>query len=370
MASFQKRGKTWQYTISHTVNGKRRQVRKGGFSTKKEAATAALEIEKTLKIDGFNLNDKTIFSDYFRRYKEIFKDPFISGSTKKHYNSTLYAIEQYFGTSRAIQDITKADYQEFITHYGSTRAKETVVKLNSHIRACVNNAIDEGIIRIDFTKNVKIKYTVQAKSDDDKFMEVDEAKKLIKACYENLNKSNAYYMILLGICGGLRFSEIVGLTVDDLDFKNNTISINKTWQYLKRTGAQFAPTKNESSKRVIAMDKKIMGVFKKFIIKSVPNEYGLIFFSPASKYLVLSNSDVNKILKSTCKELCIQEITMHALRHTHASILLAKNVSMYYVSERLGHADINTTLRVYAHILKDRRKVDEALTINVFEDIN
>jgi len=55
------------------------------------------------------------------------------------------------------------------------------------------------------------------------------------------------------------------------------------------------------------------------------------------------------------------------LRHTHASILLYKKVTIYYVSERLGHADIETTLQSYAHIVKELRKQDEKSTIKIFE---
>lgn len=85
-----------------------------------------------------------------------------------------------------------------------------------------------------------------------------------------------------------------------------------------------------------------------------------------SKYHVLSNAAVNKTLKNTCKDLGIKEISVHGLRHTHASILLYKRISVYYVSERLGHADIETTHEHYAHLLKELRKEDENNTTATF----
>lgn len=60
---------------------------------------------------------------------------------------------------------------------------------------------------------------------------------------------------------------------------------------------------------------------------------------------------------------------MHGLRHTHASVLLYKNVSIYYVSELLGHADINTTLREYAHVINELREKEELGTINTFKEM-
>ena len=74
-------------------------------------------------------------------------------------------------------------------------------------------------------------------------------------------------MILLAIYCGLRYSEIVGLTKTTLVF--NTISINKTWKYMKSTGIGFGKTKNETSIRTIKIDKKLMNTFKKFYLSQL-----------------------------------------------------------------------------------------------------
>lgn len=65
----------------------------------------------------------------------------------------------------------------------------------------------------------------------------------------------------------------------------------------------------------------------------------------------------------------IQPISAHGLRHTHASILLYKRASIYYVSERLGHSDIETTNSYYAHIIKELRDQDDKIAISTFEEL-
>lgn len=65
----------------------------------------------------------------------------------------------------------------------------------------------------------------------------------------------------------------------------------------------------------------------------------------------------------------IEPITVHGLRHTHLSVLLYKKASIHYVSERLGHCDIETTLKEYTHVLKEIRIQDEQVTIRTFEDM-
>ena len=157
MASFQKRGKTWQYTISRMVNGKSKPIRKGGFKTKKEAQIAASEMELELQ-KGVTPKLKPIsLYDYFENWYRVFKFD-VTNSTKTHYVYTLNIIEKYFGHT-PIQQITKEEYQKFLNWFGETHAKETADKINIHIRGAVREAIDEGIIRIDFTRNAKVKNT-------------------------------------------------------------------------------------------------------------------------------------------------------------------------------------------------------------------
>lgn len=73
-----------------------------------------------------------------------------------------------------------------------------------------------------------------------------------------------------------------------------------------------------------------------------------------------------KVLTKILKELEIDRITVHCLRHTHASVLLFKGLTIYYVSERLGHKDIQTTLNYYTHVLNELRYSDDKKAL-VFE---
>lgn len=67
-----------------------------------------------------------------------------------------------------------------------------------------------------------------------------------------------------------------------------------------------------------------MDIFKQLFETSPTNKYDLVFFSPFSKYNVITNTDANKLIKKLLIELNIELITFHGLRHTHVSILLYK----------------------------------------------
>src|SRR5690625_1887793 len=160
MASFKKRGKTWTYIISHTVNGETEQITKGGFRTKTEAKTVADEIESKLKKGILVHLEPTPLKKYFEDWYKLYKVT-VEDATIHHYKYTLNAIEKHLDDV-PIQEVSKRDYQKFINDFGEGKAKETVSKVNSHIRECVLDAIDEGVIHVNFTRKVKIYYTVEA----------------------------------------------------------------------------------------------------------------------------------------------------------------------------------------------------------------
>lgn len=368
MASFTNRGTkkkpSWQYTISH----KPKPIRKGGFRSKTEAQIAAAELEAELR-KGFTPHLRPEpFADYFESWLKIYK-PDIRGNTLARYKNSLKTVRNYF-EGKTIQDINKRSYQAFLNEYADNHAQASTRKINTHIRACVREAIDEGIIRVDFTRGAIISGNKKAKRPEEKHLNFIDSQILIKHLHKKLDEYLVNYLLLLGLTSGLRFAELVGLTRSDFNFDTNEISVTKTWGYTNKMHNGFGPTKNDQSVRTIKIDDLTMNAFQKLFKKTPENIYRLIFFSSRSKYHCISGNGANKALKNLLEKLEIkQPITVHGLRHTHASILLYKGASIYYVSERLGHKDIETTNNHYAHIIKELRERDEKITVKAFKEM-
>lgn len=83
---------------------------------------------------------------------------------------------------------------------------------------------------------------------------------------------------------------------------------------------------------------------------------------------VPTDNAVNKLLRSAHDKLGIKKITFHGLRHTHASYLLYKNVSIYVISKRLGHSDVGITQRVYTHVIDELQSEQTELINNALEN--
>lgn len=368
MASYTKRGNTWQYIISRVVDGKSKPIRKGGFKTKKEAVEAALQMELDLLNGVLDPQKDYPLEKYFKSWYETYKKD-ITNITLNSYKAAHAKILAYF-KDRAIQDITKREYQQFLNEMGMKFAKTTNRKMNSYIRTCVKEAIDEGLIKIDFTRAVTVTGFPSKKSSE-KFLNYDSSKKLINFLHKNADNDVEYTMLIVALSSGVRYGELIGLTIENVHFKENTISIKQQWAY--KDGGGFGPLKNEASDRTITLDAPTMKLLKQQILKvknHPKNVNQLVFYSESSPIQVITNDRLNDVLRACLKKLKIQPlITVHGLRHTHASVSLYKGISVLYVSERLGHASIDITTSTYAHLLKELREKDSEQTSRIFEEL-
>ena len=164
----------------------------------------------------------------------------------------------------------------------------------------------------------------------------------------------SHYIILIACHTGARFSEILGLNWTDLDRMNKTLSINKTWLY-KLSEPSYGPTKNHEVRTIAVSDEFIK------LVDTIPIINERIIGIP------VSSNAVNKSLRRLLTRLEISPlITLHGLRHSHASALIYNQVSILTVSERLGHKDLSVTQNTYAHIVQELQQADNQKIIACF----
>ncbi|AKP67176.1 tyrosine-type recombinase/integrase [Companilactobacillus ginsenosidimutans] len=356
MVSYQKRGNVWQYEISYKdVDGKYKKLRKSGFIKKSEAVMAASLLQSTHpNLYTVRSGDETLVS-YFDRWINVYKKGKVSEITYNKYQNTSQHASELFGNLK-LKEITKLIYQKKLNEFGKTHARRTVSCLHKQLRACILDAIDERIIVSDPTRKAVIVGIDPPKKL--KSLNYNQWKKLVS----NLNTNRSAEMIIYIACvTGMRYGEIVGLTVNDFNYSRSTLHINKTWDYKYKTG--FKKTKTKSSNREIIIDKSSANKLRQYIRKSNLTSDDLLFMD--SKKHVMVSAEINKVLTGKLKDLKIPRITFHGLRHTHASILLYKGVSTLSVSRRLGHSSVSTTQSTYLHIIKELEYQDQDKIISI-----
>lgn len=182
-----------------------------------------------------------------------------------------------------------------------------------------------------------------------------------------------YSLIYTAAYTGARESELLGLTWDRVLWDIPAIKINYTLHYNEKM-FEFRPaTKNDSSNRIIKITDRTVKVLK--ALKAEQEEKGIkanhvfiigrkkitpdfVFLEPNGG-LIKRDNLVHRF-SNLSERLGYPGMTFHHLRHTHATILLSEGVYINDVSERLGHANVATTMNIYAHTLpgKDTKVAD------------
>ena len=297
------------------------------------------------------VNKNTLLVDYYEQWINVYKEGAIRNVTMKKYRLTLLWLKK-IAPKLKLCKLDRIEYQNILNTYALEHERQTTMDFHHQLKGAILDAVDEGYIERDPTRKVIIKgKTPRAKKI--KYLNQYELHTLLK----NLDLShgvNFDWLILIIAKTGMRFSEAIALTPKDFDFSHQTLSINKTWDY-KESGT-FQPTKNKSSVRKIQIDWMVVSQFST-LIKDLPENEPIFVKKP------IYNSTINDILERHCKKNKIPIITVHGLRHTHASLLLFAGVSIASVAQRLGHASMTTTQKTYLHIIQELENKDVDLVM-------
>lgn len=184
----------------------------------------------------------------------------------------------------------------------------------------------------------------QKKSSPMKFWTIDEFHRFL-SCLEDKSLSQIIFQLLFWT--GIRSGELLALFPDNFDFDKNLLHITRNYCRFKGQDLFLTP-KTSRSIRTITLPKFLCDAIKSYIL-TLPAHHlkGRLF--PVSKYYLTTE------LKKGCKKSNVNEIRIHDLRHSHASLLIELGYSPLLIAERLGHEKIETTLQIYSHLYPNKQ---------------
>ena len=287
-----------------------------------------------------------LFYIYYEKWIHIYKEGAIRDVTMRKYEITLLWLKRLV-PNLMLSQLNRISYQQLLNDYAEFHERQTTMDFHHQIKAAVLDAVDEGLIDRDPTRKAIIKGR-SPRIKKIKYLNQFELHTLL-VNLKLTSEINWDWLILIIAKTGMRFSEALALTPKDFDFSHQSLIIDKTWDY-KGTGG-FLPTKNRSSVRKIQLDWQTIIKFSE-LIKGLPDD------KPIFVNGRVFNSTINGVLERYCKKLGIPVISIHGLRHTHASLLLFAGVSIASVARRLGHASMTTTQKTYIHIIQEMENRD------------
>lgn len=300
-----------------------------------------------------------LFCDYYKQWISMYKEGAIRPVTMNKYNMAHKWVTKLV-PDLCITNLDRTTYQKLLNDYAAEHEHQTTMDFHHHLKCAILDAVDEGLISKDPTRKAIIKGK-QPSEKKLKYLNQYELHKLL----DDLDLStelNLDWLILLIAKTGMRFSEALALTPKDFDFTHQMLSVSKTWDYKNKEGG-FLLTKNKSSVRKIPLDWQTVMQFSG-MLKTLPEDQPI--FVTKRVY----NSTVNDLLTRHCKNAEIPIISVHGLRHTHASLLLFAGVSIASVSRRLGHSNITTTQKTYLHIIQELESRDVDLIMRALSNLN
>lgn len=351
MASITKRGKKWRARASYVdAKGIRQQPSKT-FDTKREATEWATKLETQI-IDGADVTaGKILFPEYFEKWVKINKKDSVRTSTYLRYQSAIKTINELF-EGISLDKLTAFNVQDKINKFGKSHTKAYSQNIVSTIKLTLHDAFIDGMIKRDISDRLK---PVGSKSDDDhNFLDAVDFIKLQNFLYsqkDKMSENHFYLMALIAMETGARVGEIQALTKSDIT--PYCVSINKS--YSAATKETTAP-KTPNSIRDVSITPKLYNLIQDYL-----QEINSSSLFPGK----VPSWKVRDGMKKLSIDADIQPIRFHGLRHSHVSYLLNKGIDIQYVSKRVGHANVNVTLKTYTHLLKEKELAQDELTLKI-----
>lgn len=338
---FRKRGEKWSFTVDIGIDaqtGKRKQITKSGFDTKKEAqeecATLIIDLSSGTFAKPTKLTVERFLNDWL-----ISKKTSIRESTYSSYQYVVKSVVSKIGKEK-LKDITTRRitslYNDFALIYSSNRLAD----IHKVLKMAFAQAKQLNEIKIDPMENVK-----KPKSNNRTFQvwTKEQAREFLSF----IKDKPLYVCFHLALSTGMRQSEILALKWEHVDFDDKTIEVT---QRLSHDGKMIENyLKTNSSKRQIAIDDHTLK-----ILLHADKTFDLICTTKNGTLLAPRN--LMRTFYSYLKHTSLPKITFHDLRHTHATLLLSDGVNPKIVAERLGHADMRMTLERYSHVLPHMQK--------------
>ncbi|GIO22469.1 site-specific integrase [Oceanobacillus sp. J11TS1] len=353
--------KLWMYRHKYKDTlGNRKEKKKSKFESEDAALRALLKVKSDL-LDG-NIKqvekDQMTVSQWLDIWYETYHVNWKKPTQILHKDIKDRIIKPLLGKC-VLKDLDKSTYLRlYINKLSEKYAPSTVKAYNRIFKMAINAAVDDEIL----PRNRFTKISIQEDRLKDNFFTAAELNRLLETAKDFSNKTT-YISLLTLAYTGLRKGEALGLQWNDIDFKRKTITVNRT-----RDSEGVRSPKTKNSYRTIQIDDLVIAQLKKYKIwcKERKLKYGLrlndddfVFISYQNGNPV-SSTTINYALKKAIETAGLKKITVHGLRHTHATILLNKGIPSKVIADRLGNTP-QMIDKVYGHVLKETE--DKAVQI-------
>ena len=347
------------YLGTDPITGKKKRTTRQGFKTKKEATLALSRLKLDIEMNGFKKSSTSNFKDVYELWLVQYKNTVKESTFWKTNQLFNHHILPFFG-SYQLDKITVSHCQKAINLWFEKDFKKYKEMLR-YVSKVFKFAISLNLTNDDPTLKVTIPKRKKVIEENEKanFYDKEELQYLFNCLgKENNLKQVALFRVLA--FSGVRQGECLAIEWRNINFTDNTITINKTLTRGINNRLMVDIPKTNKSIRTLSIDNNTMTILKSWKRKQSEDYLKLGFNTLKPSQLVFSNTKneymntakVYKMFMAIIEKYSLKKISVHGLRHTHASVLFEAGATIKEVQERLGHAEIQTTMNIYTHVSK------------------
>ena len=360
---FKRKGsETWTIKVSLGFDAEAKRYRQHWESvpgTKKDAEKRLSEILHELDNGIYMKPGKTTLGEYLERWLRDYVWPNLAPRTAEGYE---HIIHQHVILALGNTILTALKPEILQRYYGEKLARgrrdntgglsaKTVRHHHITLHGALESAVKWGLISRNPASAVS---PPRFQQKEMRTLTESDIQVLLDAV-----RNTPYFVIFhLALYTGMRRSEILALKWADIDLLLCKLSVTRTLHHLRDGTYIFREPKSIKGRRNIALAPSTAIVLREHRVKQefehkmlgTPLQDDALLFSHIDGTPLLPDT-ITRFWIKTVRRLGLKGIRLHDARHTHASLLLKQNVHPLVVSQRLGHANISTTLSVYSHLL-------------------
>lgn len=336
--------KKWSVRFRTIIDGEQKQKRLSGFKTKKEAQSAYIDFvkeqeqkEKLREVEA--TPPEMLFSEMVEKFLVYSKSRVKESTYVTNLDRININILPFFGDMKMkeITPLNVLEWQQGLGHFSYKYQMSIRQKLVSIFKFAERYYDIKNVMqRVEPPRNTQHKKEIR-------YWSLEEFKAFISFCDDERFKLVYEFLYITGC----RKGETLALKWEDVDFKNNTVKIEKTLTRRTMDGKhKISSTKNETSDRVVTLPKTFCNRLRRYREENGECTY---IFGAGDK--PMHENMLMRYFKAYTKKAGIKEIRIHDLRHSCASLLISQGISIVAVSNRLGHKNITQTLNTYSHLM-------------------
>jgi integrase len=345
----------WAIVLDHhdPMTGRRKRRWHSFKGTKREAQIECARLIAEQQSGGAIDPNKISLGQFLDRFQTDWVATHVSPHSNERYGHVLDHVRRHLG-ERPIQKLRPTDLATFYAALAREGlAPRTIRLIHTVLHRALGQAKIWGVIRdnpADLAKPPK------APDQETSMLQPDQAAALL----ERLRGNSLYLLVSLALGTGMRRSEMLGLRWQDVNLDAGQVTIEQALEETRARGIRVKGPKTKHGRRTISLPAHLVAELRQHWREQQEQRLGMglgkapdtasVFATAGGGHL--SPNALSKSWPRIMAAIGMPGVTLHSLRHTHASMLIASGMDILTISRRLGHSSPTITLGVYGHLIR------------------